>query len=487
MTTNLSLNLGLRYEFRRHPVDKSFNLISFLPLGAQGAFVLTDLPDAENDALCSDPTHVNLVAANGQCLVLSSAARTQMGFTGRTLRTLDFPDYRDFAPRIGLAWRPTSSDKLVIRTGYGIFYDIANLSTQELVSNNPVFSPTQNFSAPFGSPPPLTHGAPTSTENVFAGELPLLSQQYAAFFLAPDFITPRMQEWSFGVGSQLARDWGLEVSYVGSEAHHLDNIHFPGNQPVPGAGGLQARRPYPNFNQVAYETSDGNANYNALQAKLTKRFSNGLVFLSSYTWSKTMSDVEGNEDSYFVNGQLPQNDNNRAANYARAVSDARNRFVFSPVWQLPVGSGQRLLNRRGPLNTVLGNWKSSAILTLQSGLPFSVTSAQDFSNTGSPSPRPDRTCSGTGEGTVSNWINSNCFTFASLLQALDSGQPRTVQKPKWTAVLSAAMSARGASFRQIRNRFLFYLLLDTHTPQGSGRKAATRNARAWHGKRADAS
>jgi hypothetical protein len=58
------------------------------------------------------------------------------------------------------------------------------------------------------------------------------------------------------------------------------------------------------------------------------------------------------------------------------------------------------------------------------------------------------------------------------------GSSRTVQKPKWTAVLSAAMSARGASFRQIRNRFLFYFLLDTHTPQGSGRKAATRNARA---------
>jgi hypothetical protein len=424
VTSRLSVNLGLRYDYHRHPVDKSLNLIDFLPLGSQGAFVLTDLPNAENDALCSDPTHVNLVAANGQCLVLSSAKRAQMGFTGRNLRTLDFPDYKDFAPRLGIVWRPTSSDKLVVRTGYGIFYDMGNLNTQQLVSNNPVFSPTQNFIAPFGSPPPLTNGVPTNTENVYAGELPLLSQQYAAFFLDPHFVTSRVQEWSFGIESQLAKNWGLDVSYVGSAAHHLDNIHYPGNQPVPGVGDLQPRRPYPNFNQVAYMTSDGNANYNSLQVRLTKTFTHGLLLLTTYTWAKTMDDVEGNEGSYFVSGQLPQNENDRAANWGRAVSDARQRMIVSPIWQLPVGSGRRYLNRRGALNTILGGWQSSAILTLQTGMPFSVVSATDFSNTGSPTPRPDRTCSGVGNGTISDWINANCFTTANLQTALNAGQPR---------------------------------------------------------------
>jgi len=424
VNSKLSMNLGLRYDYRRHPIDKNYNLIDFLPLGAQGAYILTDLPAAQNDALCSDPTHVNLVAADGQCLVLSSARRAQMGFTGRTQRTLVFPDYTDFAPRIGLAWRPTSSDKLVVRTGYGIFYDMGNLNTQQLVSNNPVFSPTQNFTAPFGSPPPLTNGIPTNTENVYAGELPLLSQQYAAFYLDPHFVSPRVQEWSFGIESQLAKNWGLDVSYVGSAAHNLDNIHYPGNQPVPGVGDFQPRRPYPNFNQVAYMTSDGNDNYNSLQVRLNKSYSNGLLLLTTYTWAKTLDDVEGNEGSYFVSGQLPQYEGDRAANWGRAVSDARQRMVFSPIWRLPVGSGRRYLNRKGVLNTVLGGWQSSAILSLQTGMPFSVVSASDFSNTGSPSPRPDRTCRGEGNGTISDWINANCFTTDNLQTALNSGQPR---------------------------------------------------------------
>jgi hypothetical protein len=137
-----------------------------------------------------------------------------------------------------------------------------------------------------------------------------------------------------------------------------------------------------------------------------------------------MDDVEGNEGSYFVSGQLPQYESDRAANWGRAVSDARQRMIVSPIWKLPVGSGRRYLNRGGALNTVLGGWQSSAILTLQTGMPFSVVSATDFSNTGSPTPRPDRTCSGGGNGTISDWINASCFTTANLQTALNAGQPR---------------------------------------------------------------
>ena len=430
LSSNFSLNLGLRYEYRANPIDKRDNIVSFLPLGPMfsgpgNAALLTALPDSENDSLCTDPNHANLVSATGQCLVVSSSQRSQAGFTGRTMRTLVFPDHKDFAPRLGVTWRPTSSDKLVIRTGYGIFYDLANLNTREFVSGNPIFAPTQLFSTAFGSPPPQAEGVPITTANVFlSGSVPLLSNQYSALWVDPHYVTPRVQEWSFGMESQLSQNWGLEVNYVGMKADHLDNAHYFGNQAKPGVGDLQPRRPYPDFNNTAYFSSDAISNYNSLQAKLTKRLSSGLLMLASYTWGKTMSNEEGNEGSYFTSGQFPQDENNLAANYGRAVSDARQRLALSTVWQVPVGSGHRFVDRKGVVNQIVGGWYVSGIITLQSGLPFSVVSSQDFSNTGSTSPRPDRTCSGVGAHTIDSWINASCFTIDALEQALSAGQPR---------------------------------------------------------------
>ena len=430
VSSNLSINLGLRYEFRGNPIDKANNIVSFYPTGAAfsgpgNASLLTALPDAANDALCSDPTHANLVSATGQCLIVSSADRAQKGFTGRTRQTLVFPDWRDWAPRLGITWRPTSSDKFVIRTGYGVFYDLSNLNVKEFVSGNPVFAPTQIFNTSFGDPPPTLNSAPVTTANAFAtGTVPLLNQQYAALWVTPNFVTPRVQEWSFGIESQLSRDYAIEVDYVGTTAHHLDALHLFGNQPEPGVGDLQSRRPYVDFNSLAYFSSDANSNYNSLQAKLTKRFTQGFLLLASYTWAKGLSDNEGNEGSYGVGGNEPQDTNNFEANYGRSVSDVRQRLALSSVAQLPVGKGRRFLDRPGVANVILGNWNASGILSLQSGFPVSVYSSQDFSNTNSQGARPDRVCQGDGARTVGDWFNTSCFTTSLLEAALTAGQPR---------------------------------------------------------------
>ena len=430
LSSNFSINLGLRYEYRANPIDKNNNIVSFMPLGPMfsgpgNAALLTVLPAAQNDALCTDPSHANLISATGQCLVVSSAQRSQLGFTGRTAQTLIFPDRKDFAPRVGLTWRPTASDKLVLRTGYGIFYDLANLNTREFVSGNPIFSPTQLFSTSVGTPPPQLDGAPVTTANVFqTGTVPLLNSSYSALWVDPHYVTPRVQEWSFGTESQLSANWGLEIDYVGMNAHHLDNAHFFGNQARPGTGDLQPRRPYPDFNNTAYFSSDAVSNYNALQTKLTKRLSNGLLMLASYTWGKTMSNGEGNEGSYSTSGQFPQNEHDLSANYARAVSDVRQRLALSTVYQLPVGSGKRFLDQKGVANQIAGGWSVSGIISAQSGLPFSVVSGTDWSNTGSTSARPDRTCSGVGAHTITSWMKADCFTTDALEAAFGEGQPR---------------------------------------------------------------
>ena len=426
VSPNLNINIGLRWEYRRPPDDVLNNIVQFIPTGPAfsgpgNGLLLTALPDAQNDALCTNPANAYLLSASGECLVASSALRRQLGFTGRTRRTIMRPYYRDFAPRFGLTWRPRASDKLVVRTGYGIFYDLGNLNILQFVSGNPIFSQKPYYTTAFGAPPPLTNGVPTTTQNVFASpNVPLLSQQYSALWVTPDFQAPRVQMWSFGIASQLAQNWALEVNYIGTKANHLDNVRFFFNQPKPGVGDLQPRRPYPDFNIMAFFSPDDNSFYNALQIKMTKKLSNGFSFLTSYTYAKMLDDGGGNENY----SEVPQDDNNRKANWGRSTFDARHRLALSYIWQLPVGNGRRWLNRGGVVNGILGGWELSGVWTLQSGLPFTVFSATDFSNTGSTSARPDRTCSGVGHKTVSSWFDASCFNTDALAAALASGQPR---------------------------------------------------------------
>jgi hypothetical protein len=140
---------------------------------------------------------------------------------------------------------------------------------------------------------------------------------------------------------------------------------------------------------------------------------------------KGINDGDGNEGFGGGGSQLnPQDDNNRTADRGRSYSDARQRLVFSYVWQLPFGEGKPLLNHKGIVNQVLGGWQLSGITSFQSGFPFTIFSGQDFSNTDTLSPRPDRTCNGKGQRTLQSWFDTSCFSTTSLPDALASGKPR---------------------------------------------------------------
>jgi len=373
-----------------------------------------------NDALCTnDPS---LVSAAGQCLIASSALRSRLGFTGKVRETLNFPNHTGgFAPRLGLAWRPFKSDKLVIRAGGGIFADLPDMTMYGgNTLDNPIVSRTSTYNTAFGFPPPLTNGQPTTAGNVFfSAAVPILSQGVANYPAEAVFKLPRLYEWSFGIQSQLSTNWALDVSYIANKGQWLDNQHLWANQPEPGVGDLAPRRPYPDFNIMRWDTTDATSSYNSLQVKLTKRFFQGLSFLAGYTYAKGLQNNGGDD-----NGDVPQDDNSLAANYGPVTWDVRHRVVLSPIWELPVGNGKRFLNRSGVLDDILGHWRFSTIVTLQSGMPFTVYSNQDYSNTASTSPRPDRVCNGTGPQTVNEWFNVNCFTIAALEQALASGNPR---------------------------------------------------------------
>lgn len=425
ISSRFTVQAGLRWEYNRQPMDTHNELATIFPLSNSftpgDALLLTAYPDAQNDALCSNPY---FISATGQCLVMTSGMRKEQGLTGNKVRQVSYgpgPGY--FAPRLGVSWQPTNSAKLVVHAGGGFFSNLPDTNRQgSFANNNPVSTQSPTYVTAFGAPPPLTNGVPTKTQQVFVNAPSVsLSEITAQLMPSPFYKTSQSYAWSLSVQSQLAKEWGLEVAYVGNRGLHLDREHNLGNQAKPGVGDLQPRRPWPDFNTLLYDDFTGYSNYNSVYGKIEKTASNGLAGLISYTFSKSLNAGNGNVD----NQSAVQDDNNQNADYGLADYNITHTFVASLIYQLPFGRGRRFLGNGGGLvNVLVGGWEASAIITAHSGLPFTVTSTLDYSNTGSQSPRPDRICEGAGPKTVSEWFDVNCFTTAALAQDFASGTPR---------------------------------------------------------------
>ncbi len=294
----------------------------------------------------------------------------------------------DFAPRFGIAWRPKGSDKTVVRTGYGIFYlfpdggNINNfvatvpfIAATTIFNDRPPLKPTRTWSDFFlGQPnvaPNPNPGQPCSfgyaalscaTPNVDSG-----SQTLQATYI---------QEWNVSVQRQITHSMSIDVAYVGSKSTHLQTQPSI-NDPLPGPGAIQARRPYPQWGTIVYGTFDGYGTYDALQSKLESRNWHGLTTLVTYVYSKCIDKGAGVTQYY------------QAVNKAVCDYNLTNTFSASFDYQLPVGHGQRFLSHTpGVVNQVLGGWEVAGILTLRSGLPFTPTINGDVANTGVSSQRP---------------------------------------------------------------------------------------------------
>ena len=441
--SNLTLNLGLRWEYRGFPFDKRNNYVTLDPVGPAfsgpgDAVLVSALPNAENDAFCSNPQFAFLISpTTGQCLLANSSLRAALGFTGGTQRTVVFPDHKDFDPRLGLAWRPMNTDKFVVRAGAGVFTDMPNFNNQHFVNNNPLTGTSILYNTSGSVPPGVVNGAIVHSENVLsAGGIPALADQFVSLYVSPHYKDPQVVEFSFGIQSQLAQNWAVEADYVGNKAYYLGDLHLPGNQPMPTpsapsatfAARQQANRPYPDYGEMLYTSPNAKSNYNSLQLKLTKRFAQGFTFLASYTWQAALDDNEGDEG--FGTGNSAgngdgQNDNCIPCNYGPTYDDAHQRVVFSGVWQLPFGVGQKYANKRGIVDEIIGGWRASGIYSYQTGFPFTVLSATDYSNSLTAGLYADRVCNGNnGPKTVQEYYNIDCFSIAGLAAAQAANTPR---------------------------------------------------------------
>jgi hypothetical protein len=219
------------------------------------------------------------------------------------------------------------------------------------------------------------------------------------------------QHWSFGVQRQLPAHSVLGVNYVGNRGVNLYEGN-PINDPLPGPGAIQARRPYSIFGVITYNGPDNSTIYQSLQAKFEKRLSAGLWYLVSYTWSKSIN--VGNAPA--VGGDCA---------YERAVSsfDIPQNLRASAGYELPVGRGKSLLsNANRVTNGVLGGWQLRGIVVLRSGRPFTPTISRDVANTGIGDQRPNRTGSGKlSNPTIAQWSDKSAFALPASFTYGNSG------------------------------------------------------------------
>jgi hypothetical protein len=366
VSSKLTLNLGVRYDYTT-PITEAHNRQS------------------------------NFDFATGQLIVAG-----QNGASAGLVST----DKTDFAPRVGFAWNPFKNT--VIRSGYGRFFSYQEIRTGDplqLAYNLPFFYQPTFISD--GITPILTvsKGFPSLNPSQAIDASVTASGSGAGSHLH----APVLDEWNFNIQQQLPGKILFEVAYVGSKSTHLQTLLDPNQDPVPGPGAIQSRRPYPQYGPFTDIVDRGNSNYSALEIKAEKRLSNGLMFLSSFTYSKSMND----QPEICCNAPWPQNSYNVAAERGPSDFNQKFRWVSSFDYQLPVGKGQRFLNSSRVADLILGGWHLGGIFTLHSGFYFSPLMGYDPSNTGSIGLlRTDRTCNGnlpSGQRTINNWFDTSCF------------------------------------------------------------------------------
>ncbi len=374
VTPKLTLNIGLRYELDPPPVQKN-NTIS-------------------NFDLDSNPGRPVLVPAGSQGSSIAD-------------RALQNVNYNQWAPRLGVAYNLDS--KTVIRAGFGTFY--SNLITEggmQSMEINPPWNVRSVFTTNKKVAPTLLldQGFPAGALSLAnASNVELVSYDRKA-------LTPTDYQWNFNVQRQLAGGILVEVGYYGNKLDHMW-WQLDGNPAPPEPGNINSNRLYTStlvpgtgdtisLANVVRIQKDGWGAYNSLQAKIEKRYTNGLTFIASYAYSKTLAlgDTSG-----------VQNQQDWMADKAVSSLDMRQHFVGSAVYQLPFGRGRQFGSHWTRLtDAALGGWSFAPIVTISSGLPLNITVNGNPSNTGSGVDRPNVVSKWQlSNPTIGEWFNTAAF------------------------------------------------------------------------------
>jgi hypothetical protein len=403
---NITVSYGFRYEYVPAYSDNAPRVNIFVPDGS----LFTQTPNAPAN------THPCFIRSGSGDFYESTVIRFGPGICtardGRMGSNLVQSDPKNFAPRLGIAWSPTSN--WTVRAGAGIFY------TQD--TSNPVFDMARNLSGRVNDTAnttihDLTFENPfTISQNVCGVPAPPYVCITSPFVLGNEYHrrTPYVEQYELNIQRELGRNTAIEIGYLGSQGHRLERIQYF-NQPTPGPGSTASREPWPEFSFVQEVIGLVNSNYNSLAMKLTRRMSSGFTYLLGYTYSKSIDDGSG-ERIIGTDNIDAQNEYCISCERSLSSFDQRHRFVASTLYELPFGRGRTYLNH-GLAGVFGGGWDLGMIWTMASGSPVNIYSGKDQSNTGVGQDRPNVVPGQTwylSNPTPSEWFNVQAFALQPL-------------------------------------------------------------------------
>jgi hypothetical protein len=407
----LTLSYGIRYEVHPPFFDNTLQMTNFDPRTASVV-----VPNAASLKLAAPGFLQGINACPGYpgfttpCTPVITAAQDHLP------ESLRRTDWSKVLPRLGFAYRVTPNS--VVRGGFGMydmtltgitFYSIVGIHTADVRTYpNSVNNGVAAIQFPNTVLPGIGAVAAQGTEGFFAAEPFNLKDPYGL-------------QWNLSVERQFGADTALRVTYVGLRSVQL--ITNPDlNQIRPQAAPFnQSEQPYPNWNVISITQNGGQSWYNGAEVVLTHRFGGGMSLQSSYTFSKNLSDAEGgagqsNGGFQGETGNSRLNLYNVRESYGNVSFTRRHYWLTTYTYALPLGRGKKYgSGMPGVLNTLVGNWETMGILSVQSGAfltPF-YNGGSDPSGTNAPSrgPQPpDRVCGGTvAHPTANNYFNVGCF------------------------------------------------------------------------------
>jgi hypothetical protein len=285
VTRNLTLNLGLRYEY---------------------------------DSPATDPTN------RMSTFDFATGTTEQVGTNGLS-RSGTQPKEDDFAPRVGFAWSPMKDT--VVRGGYGIYYDSGMFVVNSSLYYNP---PYFTISVYFPSATSLiTLANPFAASNGFVPPA-------ALSFISPNFVPAYVQHWNLNVQREVAHVGTVSVAYAGSKGTDLPRS-LDINQPFPGPGPVGSRAPYPAYSNILMTESGGNSEYQSLQVMFNRQLASRLQILASYTFSKSIDDTSAFLPTS-ADQNFPQDSHNYRLERALSSFDEPNRATIALLYRIPGSS-----------------------------------------------------------------------------------------------------------------------------------------------------
>ena len=377
LNSRLTLNLGVRYDLAMPASDKYGRFANFVP--EIGRIIISD-----------DVTVPNLMElAAGVGLTDKIGVARDYGLP----KSLVNPNYKRVAPRFGLAWRPFGGNRMVIRSGYGIFYGAGSQEpvTDDLANIFP-FAVKQTVNRQASDPTALTLADPYRAAK--GGNI-----NFAGYELSPK--SQYLQSWNLAIEREIGKSAAIEISYTGSKGTHLPR-KYDVNQPfykpelkLPTGG---YPRPFPQINNaINFYALGSNSTYNAGTVTLRRRFSSGFFYRLNYTYSKSI------DESSNYGGAAAQDSRNLRLERGRSNWDRGHVFTLDYSYQFP-------WRERSGWSRLAGGWQLAGTGRAQSGSPFTPATSNVNLNTGG-AIRPDRLAKGTASNlTPDAWFDISAFS-----------------------------------------------------------------------------